>query len=107
MRRNAMAQTVSEFVLQRLKSWGVRRIFGPKDVQELSYETPAHKHGTVHTSIGFHSPRVIPHDQGLRRAADVLNGGQRVGMLVGQGAAGCDDEIAKVADLLGCGVAKA
>ena len=80
----------------------------PKDVQELdAVEAPPRKHGSVHTGIGYHAPRVIPQDEGLRRAADVLNAGSRVAMLVGQGALAASEEVAHVADLLGAGVAKA
>lgn len=33
----------------------------PNDVQEMdAVETPAHAHGTVHSSIGYSRPRVIP-----------------------------------------------
>ena len=43
----------------------------------------------------------------MARAADILNAGSRVAILVGQGARGARDELAVVADLLGAGVAKA
>lgn len=79
----------------------------PKDVQEEAYESPPHKHGTVHTSVGQPSPRVLPSDAELRRAAEVLNAGERVAMLVGQGALRAADEVLEVADVLGAGVAKA
>src|SRR5207248_3645838 len=39
--------------------------------------------------------------------ADILNAGQKVAMLVGQGALGAGDEVLEVADTLGAGVAKA
>ena len=48
-----------------------------------------------------------PGDEELRRAADVLNAGEKVAMLVGQGAKGATDEVIEVADVLGAGVAKA
>ncbi len=48
-----------------------------------------------------------PRDADLRRAADVLNNGERIAMLVGQGAKGATDEVLDIAELLGCGVAKA
>jgi pyruvate dehydrogenase (quinone) len=81
----------------------------PGDVQELPFEEPAHAHGTVHTSIGrgWLAPRVVPEDADLRRAAEILNAGGKVAMLVGAGARGAADEIAAVADLLGAGCAKA
>ena len=43
----------------------------------------------------------------VRQAADLLNAGQKVAMLVGQGARGCVEELTEVADLLGAGAAKA
>jgi len=80
----------------------------PKDIQEMdAVEAPPRKHGTVHTGIGYHAPRVTPHEQGLKLAAGVLNAGSKVAMLVGQGALGAPEEVAHVADLLGAGVAKA
>ena len=79
----------------------------PNDIQEMPYESPPMKHGTVHSSVGYSEPRVIPQEQDLRRAADVLNAGQRVAMLVGAGAMRAADELIEVAELLGAGVAKA
>jgi pyruvate dehydrogenase (quinone) len=79
----------------------------PKDIQEISYEAPAHKHGTVHTGVGYSSPRVVPAEADLKKAAEVLNSGERVAILVGQGALRAADEVVEVADLLGAGVAKA
>jgi pyruvate dehydrogenase (quinone) len=81
----------------------------PNDLQELPYEEPPHAHATVHTGIGrgFLSPRVLPRDEDLREAADLLNAGTRVAMLVGAGARGAAAEIAEVAELLGAGCAKA
>jgi pyruvate dehydrogenase (quinone) len=48
-----------------------------------------------------------PTDDALRRAADVLNAGEKVAVLIGQGAAGAVAEVREVAELLGAGVAKA
>jgi pyruvate dehydrogenase (quinone) len=79
----------------------------PNDVQEQPYQSPPHKHGSIHSSVGYCEPRVIPQEKDLRRAADVLNAGKKVAMLVGAGALGAAEEIIEVADLLGTGVAKA
>src|SRR6058998_2430746 len=80
----------------------------PNDVQEMrAVETPPRKHGTIHSGVGYSSPRVVPKDVDLRRAAEVLNAGQRVAMLVGAGALQATDEVIEIADLLGAGVAKA
>ncbi|MFI5290581.1 MAG: thiamine pyrophosphate-requiring protein, partial [Polyangia bacterium] len=79
----------------------------PHDVQEMEMEQPPHKHGTVHTGIGFTSPRVVPVAADLKRAADVLNAGHKVAMLVGAGALRAPEEVTEIADRLGAGVAKA
>src|SRR4051794_11348912 len=86
----------------------VATIIFPVDVQEEEAQpSPPRVHGAVYTSVGFTPPRVIPPDTELRKAAQILNEGKRVAMLVGQGAAGAGDELEQVADLLGAGVAKA
>src|SRR4051794_13119535 len=82
-------------------------IIVPNDVQEAAYEPPPRAHGSVFSSIGYARPRVVPPEDELRRAAEILNAGERVGMLIGQGAIGAEDEVTKVAELLGAGVAKA
>ncbi|ATB29742.1 thiamine pyrophosphate-requiring protein [Melittangium boletus] len=79
----------------------------PNDIQDMPYESPPMRHGTVHSSVGYSEPRVIPQEQDLRRAADVLNAGKKVAMLVGAGAMRAADELIEVAELLGAGVAKA
>ena len=80
----------------------------PKDVQEMdAVEQPSHKANTVHTGLGYSTPRVVPTEVDLKRAADILNAGKKVAILVGIGAKHAADEVIQVADLLGCGVAKA
>jgi pyruvate dehydrogenase (quinone) len=79
----------------------------PNDIQEAPFEEPPRAHGSVFSSPGFAPPRVLPRDEDLSRAADVLNAGEKVAMLIGQGAAGAADEVVQVAELLGAGVAKA
>ncbi len=80
----------------------------PNDVQEMpAVETPPRKHGTIHSGAGYAPPRVIPKDVDLQRAAEVLNAGEKVAMLVGAGALQATDEVIRIADILGAGVAKA
>ncbi|MFL5274384.1 MAG: thiamine pyrophosphate-binding protein, partial [Anaeromyxobacteraceae bacterium] len=81
----------------------------PNDIQELPVEDPPHAHATIHTSIGhgWLAPRVVPADADLKSAAELLNAGSRVAMLVGAGARGAAAEVAEVADRLGAGCAKA
>ena len=85
----------------------VTAIIVPKDLQEISAEQPPHKHSTVHTGLGWTSPRVVPAEADLARAAEVLNAGRKVAMLVGAGALGASQEVAQTAEVLGAGVAKA
>jgi len=80
----------------------------PADVQALdAVEQPPHAHATVHSGTGFAAPRVVPYEPDLERAADVLNAGRRVAMLVGAGALHASAEVVDVAEALGAGVAKA
>jgi pyruvate dehydrogenase (quinone) len=80
----------------------------PNDVQELeAVETPPHEHNTTLTGIGFHRGVLVPSDYDLNAAAEILNSGERVAILVGAGALGAEDEVIATADKLGAGVAKA
>jgi len=80
----------------------------PYDVQELeAVEQPPHAHGSIFSGVGYSEPRVVPHEADLRRAAELLNSGERVAILVGAGASGATDEVIEVADVLGAGVSKA
>ncbi|MFG1930636.1 thiamine pyrophosphate-requiring protein [Mycobacterium sp. NPDC048908] len=79
----------------------------PADVQELAYSPPTHDFKMVPSSIGIQWPAIAPDDAAIRRAADVLNAGKKVAMLVGTGARDAHRELAEVADLLGAGAAKA
>jgi pyruvate dehydrogenase (quinone) len=86
----------------------VTAIIIPADVQDMPAvrEQPKKTH-TVHSGVGYWKPRVIPTPEQLRQAAEILNSGTRVAMLVGQGANHATDEVLAVADKLGAGVAKA
>lgn len=79
----------------------------PNDVQELEYAAPGHEFKMVPSSLGLSRPTVVPDDESVQRAADVLNAGSKVAVLVGQGARGAVEEITKVVDRTGAGVAKA
>jgi pyruvate dehydrogenase (quinone) len=86
---------------------GVSVVVLPNDVQEKPYEEPARKHGNVFSGIGYTKPRVVPYEADLRRAADVLNAGSKVAILVGAGALKATDEVIAVAERLKAGAAKA
>lgn len=79
----------------------------PNDVQELDFMEPPHVHGSVHTGTSYSRPEILPSFTDLQAAANLLNQGEKVAILVGAGGAGADNEIIEVAELLGAGVAKA
>ncbi len=79
----------------------------PNDVQELEYSPPGHAFKMVPSSTGIAWPTTDPDSEGVRRAAEILNAGEKVAILVGQGARGAAAEVEEAADLLGAGVAKA
>src|SRR3954452_22670036 len=77
----------------------------PHDIQQLpAPDEGAQEHALMVTSPSWRAPRVLPHEEDLRAAADVLNAGRRVALLVGQGARGAQDEVVAVAERLGAGV---
>jgi len=80
----------------------------PHDVQDLDAKNEVpHQHGYTHSGISFSVPKVIPMPHDLQQAADVLNAGKKVAILIGAGAQQASDEIIAVAERLGAGVAKA
>lgn len=79
----------------------------PSDVQELDYSPPKHEFKQVPSSLGIAWPQLAPDSEALVEAAEVLNSGKKVAMLIGQGARGARAEVEQVAELLGAGVAKA
>ncbi|MCA1973737.1 MAG: thiamine pyrophosphate-requiring protein [Caenispirillum sp.] len=86
----------------------VTTIILPKDVQEQpAVEKPPRAHGSVHSGVGYRPPRVLPAEADLREAADIINAGKRVAILVGQGARGARQEVIELAEKTGGGVAKA
>ena len=71
----------------------VTALIVPSDVQELPYEEPPREHGAVSSGAGYEPPVVVPRDVDLDRAAEALNAGDKVAMLVGAGAKGATDEV--------------
>ena len=48
---------------------GERRVTAivlPNDLQEMPYEEPPRKHGTVHSGVGFRKAKTVPYDADLR-----------------------------------------
>jgi pyruvate dehydrogenase (quinone) len=86
----------------------VTAIIIPNDIQEENaIEQPPRMHGNVVTGAGHSRNHVTPSQAELLEAADILNAGKKVAILIGAGAFGAQEEIMELADLLGAGVAKA
>src|SRR3954454_18531781 len=80
----------------------------PNDVGEAeAVPEPPRKHGSIHSSPGWAAPRVVPTRSDLERAAEILTAGEKLAILVGQGARSATNEVMALAEKLGAGVAKA
>jgi pyruvate dehydrogenase (quinone) len=79
----------------------------PNDLQLMDYEEPPMAHGSTHTGVGYASAAMTPDRSALQRAADVLNAGEKVAILVGAGALNATDQVLAVARKLQAGIAKA
>ncbi len=101
------AHLIDRAMRTAISSRTVACVIVPVDVQHAKAAEPERAHGSVFSAPVLSRPRIVPEDDELRRAADVLNAGKRVAILIGQGAAGAPDEVVETAELLGAGVAKA
>ncbi|WRZ89341.1 thiamine pyrophosphate-requiring protein [Streptomyces sp. NBC_01007] len=85
----------------------VTAVIIPADVQELTYSEPTHAFKMVPSSLGLTHSAPVPAAADLARAVEVLDAGEKVAILIGQGARGARAEVEEIADVLGAGVAKA
>jgi pyruvate dehydrogenase (quinone) len=86
---------------------GVAAIILPKDVQDAEWEEPKAHHGFTRSGPGYARPKIVPEEGDLQRAADILNSGSKVAILIGAGARDAATEVIQLAETLGAGVAKA
>ncbi len=88
---------------------GVAHLGVPKDVQtmKLSADRASMENHAARTSSSWLPNRSAPSDDQLRLAADLLDAGKRVAILVGQGALSSRREVEQLAEMLGAPVAKA
>jgi pyruvate dehydrogenase (quinone) len=76
------------------------------DVQELEYSPPTHAFKMVPSSVGTTWPTLSADDGAVAAAAEILNSGEKVAILAGQGSRSARAEVIEVAELLGAGNAK-
>ena len=80
----------------------------PSDLQEEEFVAPQHAFKQIPSSKPSDSRSIVlPAEDQIKRAAEILSSGKKVAILVGQGARSGAEEVKKVAELLGAGVAKA
>jgi len=87
---------------------GVAHVALPADVQEQTLEadkaSPRHK---VDPFLSLGRSIALPQEDALAKAAELLNAGNKVAILAGQGALGAARELEQVADTLAAPIAKA
>ena len=79
----------------------------PNDIQESPTRNRPARMAPCTPASAIRAPKIVPRDAELDRAAEVLNAGKKVAMLIGAGALGASDEVIAVADKLSAGCAKA
>ncbi len=100
---NVIDRAIRTAVTQRC----VAAVILPADVQELEYSPPTHEFKMVPSSLGIVKPELLPPEHELAHAAEILNAGSKVAILIGQGAREAAEQVIELADLTGAGVAKA
>jgi pyruvate dehydrogenase (quinone)/pyruvate oxidase len=85
----------------------VAHIAFPVDLQEAQGGPRSPRNVAGHTSEVRDPVKLVPPEETLRRAADVLNAGSKVAILAGRGAIGAADELEAVARALAAPVIKA
>ena len=85
---------------------GVAHINFPVDLQEHPVREHSKRNVPGHTSKVFLARSGLPDEEDLKCAAEVLNAGNRVAILAGQGALGAVDELEQAAEVLGAPIIK-
>lgn len=76
----------------------------PHDIQTAEAPELKQEHGIVVTAPVWHPARVMPREEELDAAADILATGERIALFVGQGARGAQEEVAALAEKLDAGI---
>ena len=85
---------------------GVAHITFPTDLQEQEAGERSKRNVPRHTSHEFAHGARLPDEADLRQAAEILNAGERVAILAGQGALHATDQLEQVAELLAAPIVK-
>lgn len=102
-------ENVTELACRTALSYmGVAHITIPVDFQDMEVDSMPRSSRNVkhHVSNLMARNRPVPMEQDLRRAAEILNAGDKIAILAGQGALGAHDELEQFAEKLGAPVIK-
>ena len=86
---------------------GVSHLTIPIDVQEKKLNGKYSRHNVAYHTSDVYVAETIPSRSLIEKAAEILNAGNRVVILVGQGALGAGEEVIAVAEKLGAPIVKA
>ena len=86
---------------------GVSHITIPIDVQELKLKGEYSRHKVPGHTSDFYANITVPERGLIEKAANILNSGRKIVILIGQGALNSGDEVIKVADKLAAPIVKA
>jgi len=90
-----------------LSQRGVSHLTIPIDVQEMKLKGRYSRHKVGGHTSDVNVPRIISDIKLIEKAANILNSGEKVVILAGQGALAARDEVIAVAEKLGAPVVKA
>jgi len=102
------AEMVVDFAYRTaLSRRGVSHITIPIDIQERKLKGDYSRHKVAGHTSDIYNPLILPDKKLIEDAAYILNSGERVVILAGQGALGAEDELVSVAQKLGAPIVKA
>jgi pyruvate dehydrogenase (quinone) len=90
-----------------LSQRGVSHLTIPIDIQEKKLNGKYSRHNIAYHTSDVYSAETIPSRSLIENAAQILNTGNRVVILAGQGALGAGEEVIAVAEKLGAPIVKA
>ncbi|MEV7661683.1 thiamine pyrophosphate-requiring protein [Paenarthrobacter sp. NPDC089316] len=76
----------------------------PHDLQTAEAPALEPEHGIVVTAPVWHPARVMPRDEELDAATEILSQGERIALFVGQGARNAQEEVVQLAGKLNAGI---
>lgn len=86
---------------------GVAHLNIPTDIQDQEEDERSKRNVPNHTSLKQARSARLPDERDLARAAEILNAGKKVAILVGQGALGASEQVIAVAERLSAPIVKA